>query len=207
MPIVAVAAVATVAIAKLPRAIEAQAPPPQRVVAQSTLPPLPQPTVAPSPTTAPTIAPTPTAVRTPKPAVTSVANTPQVIHNAPLLVHSNATMKVGKAGSCGGRDVTVDVRGYPRGCTVFDAVSSGRLKNRRGTVLVVPVSTSEDVSDVAYGLLYVQTSQRETPRFLGLLRGDGTTSLVLRVQNGLIMAQGETHTRYFTFNGRRIVSL
>ncbi|MBV8434793.1 MAG: hypothetical protein JO029_10995 [Candidatus Eremiobacteraeota bacterium] len=168
----------------------------------------PRPTSA--PTVAPTLAPTaaPTIARTiaPTAAPPSIApSSPPTIHNAVRLVRSTGAVKVGSAGSCGGQDVTVDAPGYPRGCTVFDAASSGRLRNGRGTLLVVPVSTSEDASDVAYGLLYLQANADAGPRFVGMLAVKRAAHRALRVQDGLIAERGTEQTQYFTYDGRRIV--
>lgn len=168
-----------------------------------TAPPTKPPTATPSPDA--TASPTPTAspVESPSPSATSVA----VIHNAFLLVRSNDVLKVGAKGSCGGLDVTVEVRGYPKGCTVFDADSTGPLANGHGTVLVVPVSSTEDVGDVKYGLLYFRSNESEVPRFLGLIRGEGSGRVVVRLQDGLIMEQSGDRVTYYTFNGRRIVRI
>ncbi len=144
-----------------------------------TAPPTKPPTATPSPEPTATASPGATAspAESPLPSATAVA----VIHNAFLLVHSNNVLKVGAKGSCGGLDVTVEVRGYPKGCTVFDADSTGPLANGHGTVLVVPVSSTEDVGDVKYGLLYFRSNESEVPRFLGLIRGKGSGRVVVRL--------------------------
>jgi hypothetical protein len=190
----------------------------QQLAAESVRPPVTKPANSPA---APTPAPTPVPTSTPTPAPTAtpssapttaptatasaaiVSTAPDRIHNAPLLVTSNDDLKVGKPGSCGGQDKTIDVAGYPRGCTVFDAVSSGPLKNGRGTVLVVPVSTSEDVSDTAYGLLYLQSDADSPPHYIGIL-GDGSGRIVVRVQSGFIVVQDATGKKSYTFDGGRI---
>lgn len=197
--------------------------PAQSTFAAVTLPPYtpaphtPRPHTPPPATPPPTAAPTkePTATPSPNPTATaSPAESPSpqatavaVIHNAFLLVHSNNVLKVGAKGSCGGLDVTVEVRGYPKGCTVFDADSTGPLSNGRGTVLVVPVSSTEDVGDVKYGLLYFRSSETEAPRFLGLIRGDGSGNVVVRLQHGRIMAQSGDRVAYYTFDGHSIVRI
>src|SRR6185312_5925742 len=179
-------------------------PAPHKAVARHTSTPVPKPTKRPTaaPTSEPSASPTekPTAHASPSPKPTVVA----VIHNAFLLVKSNGQLKVGEKGSCGGLDRTVEVRGYPKGCTVFDADSTGPLANGRGTALVVPVSTTEDVGDVKYGLLYVRTTDDDEPRFVGLIRGEGAGRVVVRLQRGRIVAQTGDRVSYFTFNGRRI---
>lgn len=176
----------------------------QRPIAPITKP-TPRPTEAPTPAPSPTSAPTSSPTASPTAEASAIADSPEHIHNAPLLVQTNSVMKVGKRGSCSGQDVSVDVSGYPRGCTLFDNVSSGRLKNGRGTVLIVPVSTTEDVSGVAYGLLYLQPSDDATPQFLGLLRGTGSGPVSLTVQDGFIVEKDATQTRYATFNGHGVV--
>jgi hypothetical protein len=128
-----------------------------------------------------------------------------VIHNAFLLVKSNPVLKVGGKGSCGGLDRTVEVRGYPKGCTVFDADSTGPLANGRGTALVVPISTTEDVQDVKYGLLYIRSGETDPPHFVGLVRNHGPGRVIVRLQHGVIMEQSGSDVRYFTFNGQGIV--
>ncbi|HVA34462.1 MAG TPA: hypothetical protein VNG31_09955 [Candidatus Baltobacteraceae bacterium] len=156
--------------------------------------------------------PTPTPTATPSPVPTAIASStprsaPAGIHNAFLLVSSNAVLKVGARGSCGGLDVTVKVRGYPKGCTVFDADSTGPLANGRGAVLVVPVSTTEDAGDVKYGLLYLRSNDTDTPRFLGLIPSHGSGRVVVRFQRGRIMEKAGTYVAYYTFDGHRIVQI
>lgn len=178
-----------------------------------TPPPHSPPPQTPSPTTAPTDPPTatpspdPTATASPTVSPSPQATTVAVIHNAFLLVRSNNVLKVGAKGSCGGLDVTVEVQGYPKGCTVFDADSTGPLSNGRGTVLVVPVSSTEDVGDVKYGLLYFRSNESEAPRFLGLIRGHGSGRIVVRLQDGRIMAQSGDEVTYYTFNGHSIIRI
>lgn len=180
-------------------------PPPHTPRPPTPPPHTPPPTAA--PTKSPTAAPSPESTMSPSPALspspspTAVA----VIHNAFLLVHSNNVLKVGAKGSCGGLDVTVEVRGYPKGCTVFDADSTGPLANGRGTVLVVPVSSTEDVGDVKYGLLYFRSGETDAPRFLGLIRGHGTGRVTVRLENGRIMEQSGDQVTYYTFNGQSVV--
>jgi hypothetical protein len=176
-------------------------PPTPKPTKHPTATPSPEPTATPSPAATASATSAPTASASPSPVPSAVA----VIHNAFLLVTSNKQLKVGVKGSCGGLDRTVEVRGYPKGCTVFDADSTGPLANGRGTVLVVPVSTTEDVGDVKYGLLYVRTGDVEEPRFVGLIRGQGSGRVTVRLQHGRIMMQTGDSVAYFTFNGRRIV--
>jgi hypothetical protein len=164
----------------------------------------PAPHTPPPHTPAPTSTPAskPTATVSPSPMPSAVA----VIHNAFLLVHSNNMLKVGGKGSCGGLDVTVEVRGYPKGCTVFDADSTGPLANGRGAALVVPVSTTEAVEDVKYALLYVRSNETDAPRFVGLLRSQGSGPVVVRLEHGVIkFEESGSDTKYFTFDGHRIV--
>lgn len=195
--------------------VQSQALPP---VALATAPPVtippytppphtPRPHTPPPATPAPTEPPTqaPSATPSPGPTATATSNAPPVIHNAFLLVKSNGQLKVGARGSCGGLDRTVEVRGYPKGCTVFDADSSGPLANGRGTALVVPVSTTEDVANVTFGLLYIRTSDADEPHFVGLIRSRGAGRVVVRVERGLIVAQTDDDVTYYTFDGRRIV--
>jgi hypothetical protein len=173
----------------------------RRKAARPRTPPPPSPTPVPTatPSPVPTSAPTPTI--TPSPLATATLSA----DDAPALVRSNSSLTVGKKGSCGGDNVTIDVRGFTRGCTFFGLADGGPLANRKGTVLIVPVSTTEDIADVAYGLLYVRSKPTDPPRYVGLLAGDGSGPLVMRVQNGLILAQNGARTEYFTFDGRRIV--
>jgi hypothetical protein len=212
----------------------AQLPPlPVAFVARKTpAPPTPVPTARMTPTPVPTAAPTPTPTPTPKaspsptrttpaptltPAVvpSAMASTSAPPHapvpiapeDAPAIVQSYGNFSVGTPGSCGGQDVAVAVRDYPRGCTVFRAATSGPLANGSGYALVVPVSDSGSIRDVEYGLLYIRTSIATAPRFLGVLPGDGSGHLVVRVQDGVIMEQNGTHVKYSTFNGRRVVWL
>lgn len=163
--------------------------------------PSPEPTETPTESPSGTPSPEPSASESPSPRASVTA----VIHNAFLLVKSNKQIKVGAKGSCGGLDRTVEARGFPIGCTVFDADSTGPLANGRGTALVVPVSMTEDVGDVKYGLLYVRTSDAEEPRFVGLIRASGSGRVVVRLERGRIMAQTDDAVTYYTFNGRRIV--
>ncbi len=177
------------------------------IVARKRAPPptAPPPSATPVPTATPSPVPTsaPTATITPSPLATAALSR----DDAPALVRSNAKLTVGTKGSCQGDDVSIDVRGFTRGCTLFGLSSSGLLANGRGTVLIVPVSTTEDVADVAYGLLYIRSSATAKPRFLGLLAGDGSGPLVMRLQNGFIIEQNGTRKKFFTFNGNRIVQL
>jgi hypothetical protein len=163
----------------------------------------------PSATPAPTARPSPTPTNTPAVKVTPTPFPTAVLSrdDAPALVQSNRELTVGKKGSCGGDDVTIDVRGFTRGCTLFGLVSSGPLANGRGTVLIVPVSSSEDIADVTYGLLYIRANIAATARFLGLLTGDGSRPLIMRVQNGIITEQNGAHKEHFTFDGRRVAQV
>lgn len=177
--------------------------PPPPTPAPHTPPPTDPPTQSPTATPSPEATATASPAASPSPQATTVA----VIHNAFLLVRSNSILKVGAKGSCGGLDVTVEVRGYPKGCTVFDADTTGPLSNGRGTVLVVPVSSTEDVGDVKYGLLYFRSNEAEAPRFLGLIRGHGTGRVVVRLENGRIMEQSGDSVNYYTSDGRRIIRI
>ncbi|MBV8148388.1 MAG: hypothetical protein JO092_04790 [Candidatus Eremiobacteraeota bacterium] len=177
------------------------------IVVRKTAPPptAPPPTPTPVPTATPSPAPTrtrPTTI-TPSPLASAALSS----DDAPALVRSNATLTAGKKGSCGNANVTIDVRGFPRGCTLFGLASSGPLANGKGTALVVPVSTTEDIEDVAYGLLYIRSDPAATPRFVGVLAGNGSSSVVMYLQNGLIVEQSGAHKTSFTFNGRRIVRI
>jgi len=168
-------------------------------------PPTPAPTHRPSATPSPeptgTPSSEPTATTSPSPQASVVG----VIHNAFLLVKSNQQLKVGPKGSCGGLDRTVRVPGYPIGCTVFDADSTGPLANGKGAALVVPVSMTEDVTDVKYGLLYVRSSDAEEPRFVGLIRAQGSGRVSVRMEGVRIVAQTADSVTYYTFDGRQIV--
>ena len=163
---------------------------PRSILARTTSAPR---TPPPRATPAPTVKPSPAAA------------TALSLNDAPALVRSNTKLAVGKKGSCGGDDVSVDVPGFTRGCTLFGLASSGELKNGKGAVLIVPVSTTEDIANVAYGLLYVRSGSAAPPRFVGLLSSDESGPLVMRVRKGLIVQQNGTNKRYFTFDGRRIV--
>jgi hypothetical protein len=174
---------------------------PSLIVAQKTAAPSTPPPRRATPSPAPTSV--PTATLTPSPPPTPVIS----LDDAPALVRSNAQLRVGTKGSCNGENVSVDVRGFTRGCTLFGLASSGPLSNGKGTVLIVPVSTTEDVADVAYGLLYIQSGAAAEPRFLGLLAGDGSRPLVIRVQKGLIVLQNGTSGESFTFDGHHIVQV
>lgn len=205
LPPVALATAAPVTIAPYtppPHTPKPHTPPPQ-----TPKPPTPAPTKPPTatPSPEPTTTSSPTSAPTASVSPSPLASAGAVIHNAFLLVKSNGQLKVGARGSCGGLDVTVEVRGYPKGCTVFDADSTGPLANGRGTALVVPVSTSEDVGDVKYGLLYIRSNESDEPHFVGLIRSEGPGRVVVRLERGRIMAQTGDSVVYFTFNGRRIV--
>jgi hypothetical protein len=180
---------------------------PSPIVARNAAPPpTPRhPRTTPVPTAAPSLAPTnaPTASITPSPPSTASLS----LDDAPALVRSNADLAVGKKGSCGGDNVTVDLRGFTRGCTLFGLTSSGLLANGKGTVLIVPVSTTEDIEDVSYGLLYIRSGATAASRFLGVLASDGPGPLVMLVQNGFIIEQNGTRKKSFTFNGHRVVEV
>lgn len=186
-------------------------PPPHTAPPRTPPPHTPKPPTPPPSTPQPTQQPTKEPTQPPSPQATaSAAPSPSapvtgIIHNAFLLVKTNGQLKVGAQGSCGGLDRTVEVRGYPKGCTVFDADSTGPLANGRGVVLVVPVSTTEDVGDVKYGLLYVRTSDADEPHYVGLIRSRGSGRVVVRLEGGRIMEQTGGRVSYYTFNGRRIV--
>jgi hypothetical protein len=173
--VVAGIAGAALTMAFWPRTTDAGAQPPEPAFQ----PPSQQLAVVPKPATPKPATPKPATPKpaTPKPTITPPATPPPssspapAIADAPALVRSTGRVRVGKAGSCGGDDVTISVRGYPRGCTLFGYAMSGRLPSGRATALIVPVSTSEDAGDIAYGLLYTQTSAGSAPHFAGIVRG------------------------------------
>jgi hypothetical protein len=172
----------------------------ERSAAPRTLPTAtPASTSNPSPTPTPASSPTPTIAPSPTPSATLSVN------DAPSLVRSNGGLAVGTKGSCGGDNVTVDVRGFTRGCTLFGLSSSGLLSDGKSTALVVPVSTTEDIRNVAYGLLYIRSGTSDVPRYFGIVAGDGSGPITFRVQNGLIVEQTGSGEQFFTFDGHRIV--
>ncbi|HTU83622.1 MAG TPA: hypothetical protein VMF61_15950 [Candidatus Acidoferrales bacterium] len=126
---------------------------------------------------------------------------------APAVVHGEGPMRVGGKGGCPSQNVTVTVAGEPPGCTLYGSASSGVLANGHGIAMVVPVAAADDPSNVLYGLLYVQQVRDTVPLFVGVLAGDGTGHLTVRVQNGVLLERNGSHTRYSTFDGRSVVVL
>lgn len=120
-------------------------------------------------------------------------------------MRSSGDLQVGGVGSCESNDVTIALSDYPRGCTIFRGALSGSLAGGLGSALIVPVSRSNSLDDIDYALLYVESNGSKWPRFIGILPGDGSGRLTVRLENGLIVEQNGTHTKYSRFDGRRVL--
>ena len=153
---------------------------------------------SPSPTASPSPSPSPT--RTPKPGAPASTGSSDV-------VKSNGALSVGAVGSCSGNDVTVAVGAFPRGCTIFGATVTGPLADRKGTALMVPVSSTGSRDDVDYALLYVRIHGWKKPAFIGVLSGDGSGHLAVRLENGLIVEQNGPNVKRSRFDGSRVVPI
>jgi len=121
------------------------------------------------------------------------------------MVRSNGVVTVGGVGSCEGADVTVASGDYPRGCTIFSGTIVGQLADRVGTAVMVPVSTDGSLDDVDYALLYVRNRGGHQPRFIGILSGNGTGRLAVRLEDGLIVEQNGASEKYSRFDGIQLL--
>ena len=99
----------------------------------------------------------------------------------------------------------VHVAGYPRGCTANAIVSSGELLGGKGVGSTVPVTSLASPGKVSYALAYV-TPPSGRKRLVGVLAGNGSGSLIVRVQDGMFVEQNGSHVRYSTFDGERIAA-
>ncbi|HZY99818.1 MAG TPA: hypothetical protein VFE36_09610 [Candidatus Baltobacteraceae bacterium] len=175
--------------------------------------PTPKPTASPSPapTATPTAtpAPSPTPTHKPKPKPKGKRKGPPRLTpgNAVDIVRSNEDLTVGGVGSCEGEDVTIASGDYPRGCTIFSGTVIGQLADGVGTAVMVPVGTSGSLDDVDYALLYVRNRGGRQPRYIGILSGDGTGRLAVRLENGLIVEQNGVHAKYSRFNGIQLLQV
>ena len=79
------------------------------------------------------------------------------------------------------------------------------LRNGAGGGIIVPVAQMGDPNNVQYGLLYFEATSGDQPYFLGLLPGDGSGHLTVRVQDGVFVERNGEKVKYSTYDGHQML--
>jgi hypothetical protein len=141
---------------------------------------------------------------TPPPAEAAVSDGSVASHSGATLLYQTKEMQVLGPNNCEGTDATL-IRfkdDGTTGCAQYGNATRGQLSSGANIVLIPVVAVGRGT---IFDLLYADEGARVT--FIGILPGDGTGALSVKLEDGVIVERNQSRVKRSTLSGHRVVAL